>query len=69
MKTDKDNEEGQQEAFDERAAIIQFCSGREMSREEAERIAAKQLAIGHRDLRQLMIYYNPSAEDLAKKFS
>jgi integrase len=24
-------------------------------------------AIGHRDLRQLMIYYNPSAEDLAKK--
>lgn len=24
-------------------------------------------AIGHRDLRMLMIYYNPSAEDLAKK--
>jgi hypothetical protein len=33
----------QQEALEERAAIIQFCSGREMTRDESERIAAKQL--------------------------
>ena len=34
------------EALEERAAIIQFCSGREMSREEAERIAQEQMGRG-----------------------
>lgn len=34
----------QQEAFEERAAIIQFCSGiPTMTREQAEKIAAEQL--------------------------
>jgi len=35
--------EDMEEAFEERAAVIQFGSGREMSREEAERIAKEQM--------------------------
>jgi hypothetical protein len=38
--------EDMEEAFEERAAIIQFGSGREMSREEAERIAQEQMGRG-----------------------
>lgn len=32
------------EALEERAAIIQFCSGREVSRTEAWRMACQQMA-------------------------
>ena len=38
--------EDMEEAFEERAAVIQFGSGREMSREEAERIAQEQMGRG-----------------------
>jgi len=33
------------EALEERAAIIQFCSGREVSRTEAWRMACQQMAM------------------------
>ena len=38
--------EDMEEVFEERAAVIQFGSGREMSREEAERIAQEQMGRG-----------------------
>jgi hypothetical protein len=42
------------EALEERAAIIQFCSGREISRAESERIAAEQMGIDEEEMEFLM---------------
>lgn len=42
------------EGFEERAAIIQFCSGREISRAESERIAAEQMGIDEEEMEFLM---------------
>ena len=44
----------EREAIEERAAIIQFCSGREISREESERIAAAQMGIDEEEMEFLM---------------
>ena len=44
----------EREAIEERAAIIQFCSGREISREESERIAAAQMGIHEEEMEFLM---------------
>lgn len=35
----------QKEAFEERAAIIQYCTGAGMTRREAEQIAAEQMGL------------------------
>ena len=43
-----------QDDFEERAAIIQFCSGREISRAESERIAAEQMGIDEGEMEFLM---------------
>ena len=43
-----------QDDFEERAAIIQFCSGREISRAESERIAAEQMGISEEEMEFLM---------------
>ena len=43
-----------QEDFEERAAIIQFCSGREISRAESERMAAEQMGISEEEMEFLM---------------
>jgi hypothetical protein len=37
------------EAFEERAAIIQFCTGVGMTRSEAEKIAAEQMGLTEDD--------------------
>jgi hypothetical protein len=42
------------EALEERAAIIQFCSGREISRAESERMAAEQMGISEEEMEFLM---------------
>ncbi len=42
------------EIFEERAAIIQWCSGREISRSESERIAAAQIGIDEEEMEFLM---------------
>lgn len=42
------------EALEERAAIIQFCSGREISRADSERIAAEQMGIDENEMEFLM---------------
>ena len=44
----------EREAIEERAAIIQFCSGREISRSESERIAAAQMGIDEEEMEFLM---------------
>ena len=44
----------EREAIEERSAIIQFCSGREISREESERIAAAQMGIDEEEMEFLM---------------
>ena len=46
--------EDEREAIEERAAIIQFCSGREISRAESERIAAEQMGIDEEEMEFLM---------------
>lgn len=43
-----------QEDFEERASIIQFCSGREISRAESERMAAEQMGISEEEMEFLM---------------
>lgn len=35
----------QKEAFEERAAIIQYCTGAGMTRSEAEQIASEQMGL------------------------
>ena len=35
----------QREAFEERAAIIQYCTGAGMTRREAEQIASEQMGL------------------------
>ena len=42
------------EALEERAAIIQFCRGREISRAESERMAAEQMGISEEEMEFLM---------------
>ncbi|MBK8113436.1 MAG: hypothetical protein IPK44_02315 [Candidatus Accumulibacter sp.] len=44
----------EREALEERAAIIQFCSGREISRAESERMAAEQMGISEEEMEFLM---------------
>ena len=44
----------EREAIEERAAIIQWCSGREISRAESERIAAAQMGIDEEEMEFLM---------------
>lgn len=44
----------EREALEERAAIIQFCSGREISRAASERIAAAQMGIDEEEIEFLM---------------
>ena len=45
----------QQEAFEERAAIIQFCSGLPtMTREQAEKLAAEQMGLTDDEAELLM---------------
>lgn len=46
--------ENEHEALEERAAIIQFCSGREISRAESERMAAEQMGISEEEMEFLM---------------
>lgn len=46
--------ENEREAIEERAAIIQFCSGREISRAASERIAAAQMGIDEEEIEFLM---------------
>ena len=46
--------ENEREAIEERAAIIQFCSGREISRAASERIAAEQMGIDENEMEFLM---------------
>ena len=46
--------ENEREALEERAAIIQFCSGREISRAESERIAAAQMGVNEEEMEFLM---------------
>lgn len=45
--------EDQREAFDERAAIIEFCSGSGMTRREAECLAAEQMGLSNADIQHL----------------
>lgn len=44
----------QKEAWEERAAIIQFCTGSGMTRREAEQIAAAQMGLSEEEARPLM---------------
>ena len=39
----------QREAFEERAAIIQYCTGAGMTRREAEQIASEQMGLTEDD--------------------
>ncbi len=41
--------EDQKEAFEERAAIIEYCTGAGMTRREAEQIAAEQMGLEDED--------------------
>lgn len=45
--------EDQREAFEERAAIIQFCGGRYVTRREAECLAAEQMGLSNADIQHL----------------
>lgn len=44
----------QQEAFEERAAIIQFCTSAGMTRMEVERLAAERLGLSEDEAEFLM---------------
>jgi len=46
--------ENEHEALEELSAIIQFCSGREISRADSERIAAEQMGIDEEEIEFLM---------------
>lgn len=46
--------ENEREALEERAAIIQFCSGCEISRADSERIAAAQIGIDAEEMEFLI---------------
>jgi hypothetical protein len=42
--------EDQREAWEERAAIIQYCTGAGMTRREAEQIASEQMGLNDDDI-------------------
>lgn len=49
-----ENQEDKREAFEERAAIIEYCSDRAIPRREAERIAARQMGLSDDEAEFLM---------------